>query len=168
MQANPAATTAERGSKRGWVGTAMLTAGLVALATLVLVAWMLVRFGGLLEGLQYLSGVRVFVEPSTVRLGAIDKDDQRVVRLSLQNQSDRSIRLLGQEASCSCSVIGGLPEILPARSRCPLDLKINTFRKEVGSLDVVLKLFTDHPEYPILALRITGAVHDPATPLPAK
>jgi len=168
MESVPVATSVDQGSKCGWLGTALMSAGLIALATACLVGWMLVRFGGVSAGLTYLSGERVFVVPANVRLGSIAKDDQRIIRLSLQNQSDRSIRILGQETSCSCSVVGGLPDVLPAGSTCPLDLKINTIRKEVGKLDVVLKVFTDHPSHPILALHIIGEVRQPATPPPSK
>ena len=168
METTSVATPVARGAKRGWIGTAMLSVGLIALATACLVGWMLARFGSVHSGLAYLSGERVFVDPSTIRVGVIAKDDQRVVRLTLQNQSDRAIRVLGQEASCSCSVVGGLPEVLPARSTCPLDLKINTIRKEVGKLDVVLKLFTDHPSRPFIAMHIPGEVRELASPLPSK
>ena len=79
----------------------------VCLAVLGVIAH--VRFGSLRNGLLYLRGHRLLVDPPAAQIGIVNNGESRDVLFRITNHTEKTIRILGCETGCSCMISRGLP-----------------------------------------------------------
>lgn len=101
-----------------------------------------------------LRGEPLTVEPPVTDLGSGVRGEVRTFRIQVRNHTDRSIRLIGGTADCSCVATIDLPIIVPARENRMLSVRA-TFGGTEGVFQQPFVLLTDDETQPRVVARFT-------------
>src|SRR5581483_1926870 len=95
-----------------------------------------------------LQGEALLVRPNTIQLGNQAADTQKVVNIAIRNMTERKVRIIGSQSSCSpCVVATDLPIVAAKKQEAQVKLRVN-FRGPERALRGQVVLFTDCPEKP--------------------
>ena len=114
----------------------------------------IVRFGSPQAGRAWLSGTRIHV----VNLNLpkyFNKIDQKVkVEFGLSNLTGKTIRIIGSDSSCSCTLLDKIPDTLDPRLTVTIsaEIKLDT-NSETKESSGEIRLYTDHPRHPEILLK---------------
>ena len=109
----------------------MLSLGMGAFLTLC--AWGAITgyFGSIMGFVAAIQGETVFVTPVHVDLGSVPSGSDRSAIVRLTNVTNRSIRVVGAEPSCSCvTMLNNLPVALPPRGSVDISLTMKVHEQE--------------------------------------
>jgi len=110
-----------------------------------------------------LQGEALLVRPNTIQLGNQAADTQKVVNIAIRNMTERKVRIIGSQSSCSpCVVATDLPIVAAKKQEAQVKLRVN-FRGPERALRGQVVLFTDCPEKPYIRLRYFGTVKLPSS-----
>lgn len=133
---------------------------------LVLGSAILYRYGNLSRAVSYLLGQPIVVA-STTSIGVVEEGRHYMVHVPLTNASNRPIKIIGAQTSCTCTTLTSLPFSLAPRESRNLDIEIVTKSGKKGGIDSRVDLFTDHPASPTIDFRIIGTITPSAGSVPA-
>lgn len=105
----------------------------------------------------FLRGESLTIEPAVSDVGTGELDEERDFQITVQNHTDRAIRLIGGTVSCWCVATGDLPATVPPRETRILAVKY-IFRGKAGGFQESFVLFTDDPDHPAVVARVSGTV----------
>jgi hypothetical protein len=134
---------------RGLLGVGMLAAILVAASYM----W----FGSPQEALSYVRGDRIALEPSGLEFGKGGRAESKAAALAIWNRTDRTVRVLGGSANCSCVTTNDLPVVIPAHERKVISIRL-MYPAETGFFARSAWLMTDDPIAQRLVLSLSGRV----------
>ncbi|HKB02316.1 MAG TPA: MauE/DoxX family redox-associated membrane protein [Gemmataceae bacterium] len=142
---------AHRGGLR-WLGG--LSAILVVLSGLSIVV-----FGSLDAAMAKLRGERVSIIPEAVDLGDGKSGEPREFSVVLVNRTDQTIRIIGTNLGCSCSLTRRLPIDLPPNEPTTIGLRVQ-FPNGAGNYGRRVLLLTNNDLQPFVVIQFTGKVRD--------
>jgi hypothetical protein len=148
--------SAETASSRSFWRRAAPGVGGISLVVLVYLAWSLFCFGSVRDGLLFVKGVRLAIEPETVPVGAGRPGEERRARFRVRNLSGKPITLHGATTSCTCLSVDPLPVTIPAGREKPLGLSLVLRGKPLQSFEQVVSYMTDLPEQPSVRVKVVG------------
>lgn len=140
----------------GWV-LAFLGGGLLPLG--VLLAWGCWELGSLANVLAYVNGERLLVDPGTCWFGTAGRGEEREVRVTIRNRTEKTIRVLGARMNCTCMTTDELPVEIEPGGRRDFTIRVflggteSTFEKRVD-------YYTDYEAKPSLAVVVRGEITD--------
>jgi hypothetical protein len=100
-----------------WLATTLILAG-GGFALVLLVG--IGRFGSTSSALAYLRGDRLVPDAYSKSFGTVTKDERPSVDFLLKNWSERPIKVLGVNQSCTCLTTSNLPIVIPSRGEAIL------------------------------------------------
>jgi hypothetical protein len=104
----------------------------------------------------------IAVEPSILDLGAGMPGEWRELQVHLMNYDrTRGVQIVGGVSSCSCTAIDNLPATINVGGSRDLSVKFR-FTGSPGRFLHQFFFYTDHPKAPVLLIRFTGTVKEPA------
>ncbi len=123
----------------GW-GTAI-----VSLALLIFFGiWSVITFGGVIEGVVFLSGRDLYLPKTVIDLGALPAEIEATVKVPVHNLSSSPLTLLGARTDCDCTVTNGLPVTILPRARHILEVQLTPSSRDVGEdFSRLIELNTD-------------------------
>jgi hypothetical protein len=83
-----------------------------------------------------------------------------MIRLQIRNQTDRTIRVVGGTADCSCMATKDLPLTVQPREVESVQVQFS-FRGPSGAFQRAFVLYTDDERQPRVLARVTGSVIEP-------
>lgn len=103
-----------------------------------------------------LRGETLSVQPIVTQLGEGYAGEQRVFQVTLKNNSDKPIKVVGGTTSCSCIVTQDMPVTIPANDKLNITVRIN-FSGSPGAFTHRFALYSDSDERLTIA-RFAGNV----------
>lgn len=94
-------------------------------------------------------------------LGDVEPDATVTVTFTLRNPTDRPIRIQGAQTSCVCTVVEGIPCLIPAGDEREIQGVVHASR-EPGRFDGRFVLYTDDDIRPEVQLDYRGQVVAPS------
>lgn len=134
-----------------------MTAVAVCVGLIAALAAASATFGSIPSSFAYLRGDRLILRTATQSFGILEQGSKSFVTFELVNMTDRLVKLIGANSSCTCVVADDLPTSIPAGAR--KNLRIQVFLaadKEVGPINQTVTLYTDYPSQPSILLQING------------
>ncbi len=132
-------------------------------ANLILVslcAWSVMAYESIRTRLRSTEGPPVFVYDETKSFGTAIPGEYRIVSYTIENRSDRSVRILGCGSTCAVHPADAdLPFVLPARSRHDLRLLIRA--SQPGDYKFPIHVYTSDPDQGVLNLTLEGTIRMP-------
>ncbi|HUE13088.1 MAG TPA: hypothetical protein VMR25_02885 [Planctomycetaceae bacterium] len=120
--------------------------------------WAYFRSGSWVLVLPYLSGERLLVEPTTVRLGEQKPGTVAEFQVRVLNATPGDVRLLGAQKTCSCITVDDLPLLIPAGHSLELQFQVH-IASTTGVMRHSVKFFTDYPDLRTFPVTIQASVH---------
>jgi hypothetical protein len=153
-----------RGSDTGlgpvrWQGAAWTLAGTVLLLLLA-AAWLVLQGGSPAAALARLRGETVSVDPAATDLGRGERGEKRTFPVTLTNNTNRVIRVVGGTSDCSCVATDGLPVDLEPGAAHAIDVRV-TFRGSAGRFQNRFVLHTGDDKLKTLLIHFAGRVTEP-------
>jgi Protein of unknown function (DUF1573) len=127
---------------------------------LLLVGSALYFFGSLGSALAYLTSSGLTADRSSKSFGEVKQGERVRIMFHLTNRSDQRITVVGAKTKCTCVVAEALPMVVPAGSRCSINVAVNTDSRE-GEIREPVQFFTDFPDQRELRLSVEGRVLAP-------
>ncbi len=124
-------------------------------ATLISLSFLsIMRFGSPKAGRAWLSGTRILVVNLNLPRYYNQIDQKVKVEFGVSNLTGKSIRIIGSDSSCSCNLVGKIPDTLGPNSLVTIsaDIKIDT-SSEIKESSGEISLYTDHPRHPEILLK---------------
>jgi hypothetical protein len=97
------------------------------------------------------------VEPRLSSIGEGPRGEMRTFALSIRNNTDRPVRVVGGTYNCFCVAIESLPVVIPAGEAREISVSAQITGRD-GSFVRKLELYTDAPESPTLEALYEGTV----------
>lgn len=120
------------------------------------------EYGSVRATVATLAGVELTADPAQVPAGAQPSGTQRIVTVSLRNESQESVRIVGSRASCSkCLAVADLPVVIPPGGAVTVPIHVR-FRGPPRSFRERVLFYTDSPRHPFVRITVAGAVAPPA------
>ncbi len=135
-------------------------AGLIFVGT---VAALFMAFPSLSEGLTFLRGESLTIEPSVVEVGNGEAGELRDFSLTIHNHTSRPISLVGGQAACGCITTEELPLDVPAGESRTIACKFH-FRRTVGKFHYPYTLYTNDGSYSVVVARVAGRLVESTAP----
>ncbi len=126
---------------------AAITVLIVALLLACIIGVAASRAGSLKAGFAYLAGHRVFAAPRVLQVSGGGAESEALV---FRNLSDRPVRVVGYNATCSCVRVAGLPATIAPRGSAQLDVRAVSSE----SLEVPTVFLTDNADDARIAIRV--------------
>lgn len=141
-------------SLRSWLIVIVQTLSLTVVMLGILVICSLAVFGSIAEGRAWLTGVRVIVRQPEIRITFDPTDTSVKLRYEVSNLSGSPIAIFGSVNSCSCTMVGKLPDQIPPHGRVTVDAVVNIDPKHAsGGIEGNIHLFTSHPRHSEIELK---------------
>lgn len=141
-------------SLRSWLILIVQTLSLSVVMLGVLVVCSLTVFGSITQGQAWLAGARVVVDQPELHLTFSPTDKAVKLRYEVSNLTGSPVAILGSAHSCSCTVVGKLPDRIEPHSSISVDAEVNIDPKQTsGSLDGNIQLFTSQLQHSELELK---------------
>jgi hypothetical protein len=135
-----------------------LLAGMLLAAALFGVA----RYGSLEASLAALRAQPLVVENAVMSFGTLSVGQTANVEFDLRNLGERRIELVGCQTTCDCVATSALPTAVEPRGRRRMRFDIKPDRAD-ADYAAKIKVLTDVPTQPTVALSITGEVIERST-----
>ncbi len=122
-----------------------------------------VLFGNLLHGgsvmiaLAYLRGERLIIDPIVAFANDGLPGEEREILFRVLNFTDRPVKLLGANSSCTCASTKDLPLVIPPAESRMLSVTYR-FSEAQSSLEEIVTLYTDDRQRSRLVVRIKRRV----------
>lgn len=107
--------------------------------------------------LARLRGDTIVMTPSVHDLGEGASGAVRRVQVTVTNQTDGDVRIIGGSVSCDCVTTDGLPLTIPPYGKAVVEVTV-TFKGTPGRFSQKYTLFTDQARRPVLKGQIIGTV----------
>lgn len=102
------------------------------------------RFGSLSAALSAMRGDSLLANPAYQVVNGVHPGSRVRVQYALTNASDRPIKVIGINTSCSCTTVADIPMSLAPRQTKSVTATIVTREGQVG-LDGSIRIYTDEP-----------------------
>lgn len=93
------------------------------------------------------------VEPNSFNFGVLKRESSHDRSLSVHNDSDRVVSLIGGTSRCSCVAVSGFPVEIPPMASGSLSVRVFAGTKSREIREQV-KIYTDHPQHGIIELSV--------------
>ena len=134
-----------------------VTACLLAFMTGGLGLWSVIGYGSVSNGIAYLSGRSLLIDEEVIDLGVVRPNARARAAVVVRNLGRAEVRLLGSRSSCTCTVLAGLPRLLPPRSAARFEVEVRVPDRAM-SVDSAVEIFADHPTIRSVSTRIIATV----------
>jgi hypothetical protein len=103
--------------------------------------------------LARLRGDVLTVNPGHLDFGPLSAGEARELPVEVSNWSDRPVRLIGGTSDCTCTTLSDLPVTIAPGDRMAVTVRLAA-PPSSGQLTRTVKLRTDHPDQPVVLVRI--------------
>lgn len=149
------ASEAKRIRKRlPWIFQVLIVAGLVLAGVST---WGYARFGSIGSALAFARGDRLIAETKSLSFGPVLAGPTIQQHTRLTNYSNRTIKLVGSNASCSCVLSEDLPLTLAPGESHLFKIGVKTDQR-TGLIRERVVVYTDYPEQSGIAFTVKGEV----------
>jgi hypothetical protein len=124
-----------------------------------LLGWGYWEFGSLPNALAYMNGERLLVHPSTCSFGSAPRGEEREVHVSVQNRTEREVRVLGARMSCTCITTDELPVSIEPGGQRDFTIRVFLGGKE-STFEKRVDYYTDYEAKPSLPVLVRGEITD--------
>jgi Protein of unknown function (DUF1573) len=113
-------------------------------------------FGSLPAAIAYFRGDRISVQPDVADLGRGYAGELRQTKIEVSNWTDKTVRVIGANQDCSCTVVD-LPVTIPAGETRPVGVNVR-FKGKPGIFTRKGILILDDQGFKRAAFRMTGRI----------
>lgn len=103
--------------------------------------------------LSRLRGDELTVAPGHLDFGVLPTGEAADAALTVSNWSDRPVRLIGGTSDCTCTTLSDLPVTIAPGDRVEVTVRL-VAPSSAGHLTRTVTLRTDHPDQPVVLVRI--------------
>lgn len=116
-----------------------------------------VLWGSPAAGIAVLRGEFLSVDGTTKSFGSMRSDATAELDFALTNLSRQSVRIIGGDGSCDCTIVDDIPTVIGPRSRKDILIRVRLKGKQ-GPFQQTVRLYTSSPRQPEILLTIRGDV----------
>lgn len=135
-------------------------AGIIAVSG-VFVGIAFIGFGSIPAAIAHFRGEPVSMLPRTLNLGVCVPGSSQDIVIEVKNWTDKSIRLVGGTADCSCTVLHDLPALIPAKESKSVSVQMRVPTKPGTFVRTASFLVDVDGSSKRVGFRITGTIRKP-------
>lgn len=86
-----------------------------------------------------------YVDNDKIQIGSVPAGEQKEFLIKVNNNLQRSLRILGSKMSCNCTTINNIPNFVPSQSSTDLTVGFTPSSTQRGRYVGLITLYTDDP-----------------------